>query len=127
MVDGAMLAPTEVPLAQAVGVHHPEQVRIREVVSLPLPGDPELQSAGRTLGLFGPNIVGLTLGYGIYIIAGHRSPRLVAHECRHVQQFEARDGSMHKFLEEYLWQVVAYGYESAPLEIDARMHEHGLV
>ena len=67
-------------------------------------------------------MVGLTLGYGIFIVSGHYTVRLISHECRHVYQYETL-GSIDKFLPVYLQQIVEFGYAGAPLEVDARAYE----
>ena len=67
-------------------------------------------------------MVGLTLGYSIFIVRGHMSPRLLSHECRHVYQYETA-GSISAFLPVYLQQIATVGYQSAPFEQDARAHE----
>jgi hypothetical protein len=46
------------------------------------------------IGLLGPNTAGRTVGYGIFI-AERCTPRLLAHECRHVYQYE-QAGSMRR-------------------------------
>lgn len=79
------------------------------------------QAAVQT-GLLGPNMIGLTLGHSIYICHGHDSPRLLSHECRHVQQYEEA-GSIAAYLPMYLQQIAQFGYSNAPYEIDARAHE----
>jgi hypothetical protein len=56
---------------------------------------------------------------------GQGSNRLISHECRHVHQYEVA-GSIAGFLPLYLQQIVSYGYEQAPYEIDAREHEIGV-
>lgn len=119
---GVPLEPMRIRLARAVGVQHPEFVRVVEASSLPFPFDPELQSAALQTGLLGPGMAGLTLGYSVFILTGHRSNRLISHECRHVHQYEAA-GSIASLLPIYLQQIVSYGYDKAPLEIDARAHE----
>jgi len=119
---GSRLSETGIRLAQAVGVAQPERIRVGIVSMLPLPDDPELQAAALQSGLLGPEMTGLTLGYGIYICDGHASNRLISHECRHVYQFESA-GSISEFLPIYLHQIVTYGYHDAPFEVDARAHE----
>jgi hypothetical protein len=109
-------------LAQKVGVLHPANIRILEVPSIPLPDDPGLQQAALASGLLGTGIVGLTLGYGIYVCYGHGSTRLLSHEFRHVHQYE-QAGSISNYLPVYLQQLVSVGYKNAPFEIDARTHE----
>ncbi len=83
-----------------------------------------LRQAAIETGLLGPNMVGLTLGYSIFLVNGHESARLISHECRHVYQYETF-GSIERFLPVYLQQLVTYGYQDAPLEVDARTHEIG--
>jgi hypothetical protein len=61
---------------------------------------------------------GLTLFYGIFVVEGTYSRRMIAHECRHVQQYEER-GSIQAFLQEYLPQILTVGYDDSPLEKDA--------
>jgi hypothetical protein len=92
------------------------------VRELPLPTDLELRQAALAAGLLGPGVVGLTLGHAIYICSGHKSARLLSHECRHVHQYE-RAGSIAAYLPVYLRQIITVGYRNAPFEIDARDHE----
>lgn len=67
-------------------------------------------------------MVGLTLGYSIFVKQGQVTARLIAHECRHVYQYEVF-GSIAEFLRVYLTQIVTHGYCDAPLEQDAMAHE----
>lgn len=121
---GTALTADEQNIARAVGVVRPELVRI-EIVGdrLPMPDDPLLRAAATQAGLLGPGMVGLTLGYSIFICRGHKTRRLLAHELRHVYQYE-QHGSIAAFLPVYLGQVLQVGYEAAALERDARAHEH---
>jgi hypothetical protein len=119
---GSPLNDLGIRLASAVGVARPDLIRILEVASLPLPEDPDLKYAAEQTGLIGPHMAGLTLGYGIYIVAGQGSNRLVSHECRHVHQYEVA-GSIENFLPVYLHQIATVGYNDAPYEVDARNHE----
>jgi hypothetical protein len=109
-------------LASRVGVSHPEHIRIMTVPAVPAPDDLQLQRIAIEQNLIGPNTDGLTLGYGIFIVDGCMTPRLVAHECRHVYQFEAA-GSIEVFLSTYLKQIAEFTYERAPYEVDARAWE----
>jgi hypothetical protein len=109
-------------VANRVGVQRPELIRVKLVDQLPLPEEPTLRQAALETGLLGPDVVGLTLGYSILLVQGYDSVRLISHECRHVYQYEVL-GSIEKFLPVYLQQIVEFGYESAPLEVDARAHE----
>jgi hypothetical protein len=119
---GLPLTELGVRLARSVGVNAPEKIRVQTVAVLPLPDDPELRSVALATGLFRPGMVGVTLGYGIYICDGYETNRLISHECRHVYQYEAA-GSIGEFLPLYLQQIAEYGYQDAPFEIDARKHE----
>jgi hypothetical protein len=119
---GQPLNETLLAVARSVGVSHPELIRVAEVPQLPLPEDPELKNATLATGLFGPSMVGLTLGYGVYVCRGHGNLRLLSHEFRHVYQYE-QAGSIAAFLPAYLQQIATVGYSKAPFEIDARAHE----
>lgn len=117
--------PLPVPLvsvAQRVGVRQPERIRVKLVDQLPIPEEQLLREAAIQTGLLGPHMAGLTLGYSIFIVHGQDTVRLISHECRHVYQYETL-GSIEQFLPVYLQQIVTFGYQSAPLEIDARAHE----
>lgn len=123
MALGTLLSPQGQSLARSVGVQKPELIRVRVVDSLPLPEDPELQALALHTGLLGPGMIGLTLGYGVFVRRGHdASSRLLSHEFRHVHQYEVL-GSIRQFLPVYLEQIAHYGYNDAPLEVDARDHE----
>ena len=120
---GAPLTAAEQDIARAVGVARLELVRVEMVGdALPMPEDAGLRAAALRAGLLGPGMVGLTLGYAIFVCRGHRTARLLSHELRHVHQYE-QHGSIAGFLPVYLRQVIEFGYANAPLERDAREHE----
>lgn len=73
-------------------------------------------------GLLGPATAGTTFGYGVYVCQGQSTIRLLSHEFRHVYQYE-QAGSVAAFLQRYLEEIITVGYESSPLEQDARDHE----
>lgn len=120
--EGIALSAEGLQIARAVGVRCPERIRISTVAELPLPDDPELQYAALQSGLLGPGMVGLTLGYGIFVCRGQQSDRLLSHECRHVHQYEIA-GSIEDYLPQYLDQIARFGYHDAPFEVDARNYE----
>ncbi len=120
--SGMALTEREKRIAIAVGVINPEKICISIVSSMPIPDDPMLQKVAIETGLLGPDTAGLTLGYGIYIRADQKSDQLLSHECRHVYQYETF-GSIRGFMPIYLQQIAQFGYEDAPLEVDARQHE----
>ncbi len=123
LAGGEPLNESGLRLATAVGVSDAARIRVSTVSALPLPEDPELRSVALEPGLLGPNMIGLTLGYGIYVCDGHQEHRLISHECRHVHQYEAA-GSIENFLPVYLQQIAVHGYHDAPFEVDAREHEN---
>jgi hypothetical protein len=123
---GTSLNDSGLSIARTVGVVRPERIRVGMVDRLPIPDDPELRAVSREAGLLGPGMVGLTLGYAIFIVNGYGTNRLFSHECRHVYQYESA-GSIAAFLPLYLGQVAAHGYHDAPFEADARAHEVDVV
>lgn len=121
--SGRALTAEETVLARKVGVVTPELIRIQSCDRLPMPQDPSLQVAAVQTGLLGPGMVGLTFSYSVFICRGNETRRLLAHEFRHVFQYE-QSGSIARFLPVYLQQIVTQGYWNAPLEIDARTYEN---
>lgn len=120
--EGTPLSGELQAIALRLGVAHPERIRTLEVMHLPHPQDDELCQACFATGMLGANMNGLTLGYSILVRSGCATPRLLAHNFRHVYQFEEA-GSLAAFLEIYLTQMVIYGHNDAPLEWDARQQE----
>ena len=118
--QGAVLTGPGISLAQKVGVKRPELIRVVAVDKIPQPEDPLLLEAAAQVGFL--NGTGLTLGYTVFLCRNDRRLTLLAHECRHVAQYEAH-GSIAAFLEVYLDQLSSVGYDNAPLEIDAVAHE----
>ena len=121
---GTPLTAEEAEVARRVGVSAPEDVRIAVAEQLPFPEHPLLREAAIQVGLLGPHMAGLTLGHAVFVRTGQASLRLLSHELRHVAQYEAA-GSIREFLPGYLAQIVHFGYEDAPYEVDARSHEIG--
>ena len=119
---GAPLDMDTIELASKIGVAKPERVRIVYVDRVPLPEDPSLRSTAIATGLLGADTAGLTLGYGIYICGRYFDRRLLSHELRHVYQYE-QAGGIAAFLQVYLMQIADFGYDLAPIEVDARAHE----
>ena len=119
---GKPLDAPSIELACRVGVSQPENVRVSIVDSMPIPDDPELREFALTMGFLNPNIVGLTLGHGIYVRDGYATPQVLSHELRHVAQCE-KAGSIERFIAEYFRQIAEFGYRDAPFEQDARASE----
>lgn len=119
---GQPLSHADLAVAMRVGVRRPDLIRMMIVDQVPLPDHPLLQEAALQTGLLGPNMIGLTLGYSVMVVRGNFGRRLLAHECRHVHQYE-NYGSIAEFLPVYLEQIATVGYHNAPFEKDARAHE----
>lgn len=119
---GRTLSLEEQIIASHVGVARPEQVHVYEVSVIKPPNDPVLAALCVQFGFLTANTIGLTLGYGIYIKQGYLSTRLLSHEFRHVYQYE-QAGSIEMFLSRYIAEIMEFGYENAPYELDARSHE----
>ena len=64
--------------------------------------------------------------WGIYILpAAMHSQRLTRHEQQHWRQW-LRMGTV-RYYATYLWQIVRYGYRNAPMEVEARNAENGVL
>jgi len=119
---GKPLTAAGIEVARSVGVLDPERIRVELVESLPLPDDQMLRDVALQTGLLGPDMAGVTFGHGIYACTDHVTNRLLAHECRHVYQYEYA-GSISVFLPVYLQGIVEFDYWECPFEVDARKYE----
>jgi len=106
--------------AKAIGVTHPEQVRLLRVTQIPRPANPILAAAADATGLISPSTIGLTVRYGIFIRANQWNQReLVVHELVHTSQYE-RLGGIEEFLRPYLTECITPpGYPHGPMEQEA--------
>ena len=117
--NGVPLTDVQLADAKLVGVAKPERVRVFRVERIPLPEHPELREMTEALRLSMPDLPGLTLRYGIYLCASHWGQRrFVVHELAHTAQYERLDG-VRAFLECYLYECLAIGFISAPMEQEA--------
>ena len=117
--NGVPLTAAQLADAKLVGVAQPARVRLFRIEQIPLPEHPDLMEMKEAMKLTTPALPGLTLRYGIYIRSdqwGQR--RLVVHELTHTAQYE-RLVSVRAFLECYLYECLAIGYTSAPMEQEA--------
>jgi hypothetical protein len=124
LAAGAPLAARALENAGRVGVQSPERIRVMLVDALPLPEDAVLRAAALQAGLLGPGMIGLTLGYAIFVVNGFLDLRILSHESRHVHQYE-QHGGIAGFLPIYLAEAVSAGYAASSFEADARAHEIG--
>ena len=116
LAHGRPLRAGEIALARSVGVNAPERVRVLEETDQSGTGEPLLAGLIRRLGTSNPRMWGLTTRYGI-VFKTHPTKPLLAHELRHVAQYEqlGLDG----FARRYITELLVVGYALAPLEIDA--------
>ena len=114
--NGRPLAVDEIALARHVGVKAPERVRVLDESARPDLPQPPLAALIRQLGASNPRRWGLTARYGI-VFKAHPTQFLLAHELRHVAQYERLgvDG----FVRRYLTELLVVGYALSPLEADA--------
>jgi hypothetical protein len=116
---GVRLSEIEMADAKAIGVRHPERVRLLRVHSVPVPVHPMLRAAAASINFLSAAPRGLALDYGIFIRADHwRDRALIAHELVHTAQFQ-RLGGILPFLQTYISQCATVGYPNAPLELEA--------
>ena len=121
---GRPLTARETEVARRVGVREPQRIRVRAMPELPAPNEPMLVTAAARLGLTPQTASGMTLGYAVIVRNDSAADlRLLAHEFRHVAQYEAR-GGIRPFLAEHIPHLMQHGYENSPYEVDARAHEH---
>jgi len=119
LASGVALIPDQMQDARAAGVAHPEKIRLARIAAIPYPQEGVLAEVNLVLGFDPRSAVGLTLRYGIFIVEGSLGDRnVLAHEFAHVAQYE-RLGGIQGFLERYLSQCAAHGYQNAPLELEA--------
>lgn len=118
---GTKLSDDQMIDAQAAGVKYPKKIRLLGVQQIALPKDPELAAAAQALGLITPDIVGLTIGYGVFLVGEYLSRRLtIVHELVHVAQYE-RFGGISQFLKAYLIECNTVQYPNGSLEQEARI------
>ena len=115
--SGVALDAAQLADARAVGVVHPERVRLLRVERVPFPRWAgtlaKLASADPAL------TAGLTVRYGIFIRADHWGNRaLLVHELAHTAQYERLHG-IRRFLRQYLRECLSETYALAGLELEA--------
>jgi hypothetical protein len=121
---GRPLTAEETRIALAVGVAHPELVRVLVHDTFIEPRDRAFIALARKLGIEDdPSEVGRAAGHGIELKPRFaHSRRLFAHELTHVAQYERLGKAA--LLRDYMTQMLMVGYDRAPLEVEARANEH---
>jgi hypothetical protein len=120
--EGRPIKGTPLAIAAKVGIKHVERIRLLRVDQMPIPPTIAIKALMTRAGVSGPGLAGMTFGYGVCGTLGFTTAAILAHEFRHVQQYEAA-GSIAAFLQEYIRQIIEFGYANAPYEVDARAHE----
>jgi hypothetical protein len=120
---GRPLTADETRLAQAVGVAHPERVRVWVTDEFTRPRDREFILLARRLGIdVDEEEKGRAAGYGIQLKPRfQRSRRLLAHELTHVAQYERMGNA--GLVRQYFLELLVVGYERSPIEAAARANE----
>lgn len=122
LATGRVLTEQEIQDAISVGVQKPEQIRVLSVESVAKPEHPALLQAATEIDMLGENAAARAIGYGIEVVAGNATRRLLRHEFRHVYQFE-QAGSLELFISAYVESVLTSGYHDSVYEQDARAYE----
>ncbi|MFT4639579.1 MAG: hypothetical protein ACI8T1_002904 [Verrucomicrobiales bacterium] len=112
------LTPEESALAEQVGVHATDQIRILVVETVPMPGPRWIHRLAQRLSLPAMKAVGMSLGHGVYLQRGfeHRI-KILVHECVHTAHYERHGIS--GFLRRYLPHCLEDGHINAELEREA--------
>lgn len=118
---GEVLDEKQLVIAKEIGIKNPEKVRLVYVDEVPFPYENVvLKVVGEALGFIGEGIVNnaQVFGYSIYIRKGYQltTPNL-AHELIHVLQIER--SSLEQVITQHFADLVEYGYENSPLEVEA--------
>ena len=112
--------------AKAMGVEHPERIRLLEVDDVPLPDHPLMREAA-VAGLLVARPSAMCVRYGLFIRRNCPNKRyVIAHECVHTSQFE-RLGGIEAFSRQYLIECFTQGYMDSPLEAEAMRKTEGLM
>lgn len=116
---GIPLTPAQFADAAAIGVAHPEHVRLDIGPEAPWPFLKMFRPLAVRTGLIPREIAGITFRYGIFLRADRQHERrLLLHELAHTAQYE-RLGGIRGFLVEYLYECLIAGYPNGALEQEA--------
>ncbi len=120
LAKGQPLAREALSFALELEISDPEDIRVLEVKSIPLPAPRPLVKLAARWGLPAFEPAGMALGRGIYLL--DRDSRILRHELVHVAQYQ-RLGGIEPFMRQYLTECLLHGYFDAPLEVEAREKE----
>ena len=106
-------------IASIFGVKQIGTVRMYKDDIIPEPDNPRIVQLAATFGLSFADSAGMTFGHAIFVRHSHAQDfQLLTHELVHVWQYE-QAGSIARYLQEYINQLVNYGYQNMPLEHEA--------
>ena len=115
---GRKLNPAETQYARALGIKHPENIRIKYQFRFPKPKDKQLLAEFNRLGFGSFFEGGRTNGYGIFIKSYFPNKKsIIHHELVHIKQME--DRGLDLFIKQYLEEAMTYDYFDIPLEVEA--------
>lgn len=119
LAQGHPLDAKQMALARAVGVQHPDRVRIVIGFTYPAPTSTTFNDRIRATIRSAPvPLAASTFGHAIFINPDDRHIRSVlAHELTHVAQFERL--GMPEFVHQFVLQLTLFGRLRAPLEREA--------
>lgn len=105
--------------ASSLGIANVDQIRISIEQALQFPSPKWLKKTLERRGLCINQAAGMCLRYGIFIHQdANLTDRLLKHELVHTLQYQ-RSGSIYKFLRQYLFECLYFGYHHAPMEGEA--------
>ncbi|MFT3990952.1 MAG: hypothetical protein QM680_06030 [Luteolibacter sp.] len=125
---GTPLDPVFLADARALGIRHPEKVRVLFVERIPFFNGRFLRALSKFFPDISPHTIGLSLRYGIYLrkhlsVESHRL--LLAHELVHTSQYE-KCGGISAFLLRYFEECLTDGYARSPMEQEADLKSKSL-
>lgn len=118
---GEPLDEKQLVIANEIGIKNSEKVRLVYVDEVPFPYENVvLKVVGEALGFIGEGIINnaQVFGYSIYIRKEYQlTTANLAHELVHVLQIER--SSLAQVVTQHFSDLVKYGYENSPLEVEA--------
>jgi len=127
MEEGRPLNADERAIAQQAGVREIDRVRVKTVAIVPEPDHPRLRRAMIEGGFLLHTAQGLALDHAIALREdalgedGQTDTSLLAHELKHVEQYERL--GREEFLRRYIVECLSFGYHNSPLEREARLFQ----
>ncbi len=110
--------------AGATGIFHAEDIRFIRESALHFPSPQWLKQPLEKRGLCLSQAAGMCLRYGIFIHEeADLTDRLIRHELAHTLQYQ-RHGSIYRFMQQYLFECLFFGYHHAPMELEAEEIAH---